>query len=1359
MKFDHLARQKRATKEQLRAKFVREEREVYPDAIVKRGLTPGDIAHVHCVNARPLIETGFVDQAMGVVRRFAVPATVNGWSVVPQESDGERKPSFIIDPGKSTTAKPRAGGTQFLPTDYRAKRMSLSTAVQIGYGTPGANLAIQCCAASAHIRVLDIDCRDPEIAEAVKTLALEVLGDTPFIRYGARPKVALIYRQEAGSDDERWSIPKWSVEMLGADGKRDIDDELKPINSVEFLSEGGLLTAYGLHHKTGKSFDWSEGRLHPAIASPLEAPVINKAQVRQFLNRLCDIRALSGGVSTSNPHGGAIDVSELRQRFGMGQKIWVPRLQRGPFSLNEKGDVTDGGEAWLTQFVWALCAANAQLIDRYSELLVEAAIAEAIEKLGQTPRDNEGLMTHGGIEQTTRFKMRSPLEKWRASLAEYAKSGRYHDICVPWHVTEDGRRPQSKRVMPAPRPADGSLDWIPDDYCIVDGLSDHAARAKVLPVEKTAEQIAADKADRAIIEDLDQRHAIADGISDKVDSAIRDFLDADDAPLVLLRAPTGSGKTSRVVRSLGPWIGENPKQDGEGPILAVVPTHANADEALKKATTEGMMTPEDYWTDGEVNDAIGMLGGTGIKATRFRGRDAAGCLRKDEMRMLGERGIGASNLCGKKVDDEDAIVAAKMRKEGQRVPQKEILCPFRESGECGYYKQFQDIRDADIVFVSHAYLTMHSLPKALKNPRRVIVDESVVFQIIDQARMPLDALELPRVEPYVTKLDRKKFPEASDEDIKSALFGDRLEACSIAKDALIEGKDVATVFRELERGSELVDAAITVLARSKQSERKVDPRMNVDDVKELAAQPQMSDLITEERFWRIVRDRLNGLEDGSATGNRDMRIQLVQIAEMSEALPRPFVRISWRKDANWSAAPTLLLDASGDAAITEKLFGRAPTVINIEAPMHVRVVAAIESTYSTSQFVPRDPDDSILADRCAGNVNRIRDLITSTSVVYGYGRVLAGATMSAREAIQSGWGKPASVDFGHFGALRGLDFAKNHAAAISIGRSEQPIHIVDGYAAALTYDDPDPELPYDQRGDGMTDGEKALLRQAAARTIRMRTGEDIQHFVPQFPTKKDGSMSWAQRLEEQWREEEIRQFLGRLRPVYRGIAHNADGEPIDVETPVLIAVGKCLPDVIVDEIVTLDQLLAPAKFLELVRLSGGILSDTVTPYAPGAQEILQGRSLQQFKKDCFPHSDAWVKRLMDGMGRIVYRMPGETTHRQALVATAWIDGDPVAQFENDTERWGAMLPEEIISYKPSKRQPVGFGEARQPDKLDLKLAAGEPDEPVAPAISTLSDADLISMIPMDIDEREPVTYSKSNSRSTRIIPPFSQGAA
>jgi hypothetical protein len=40
---------------------------------------------------------------------------------------------------------------------------------------------------------------------------------------------------------------------------------------------------------------------------------------------------------------------------------------------------------------------------------------------------------------------------------------------------------------------------------------------------------------------------------------------------------------------------------------------------------------------------------------------------------------------------------------------------------------------------------------------------------------------------------------------------------------------------------------------------------------------------------------------------------------------------------------------------------------------------------------------------------------------------------------------------GHFGAMRGLDFAKNYAAAISIGRSEMPVWVVDGLVAALNH--------------------------------------------------------------------------------------------------------------------------------------------------------------------------------------------------------------------------------------------------------------------------------------------------------------------
>ncbi len=351
-----------------------------------------------------------------------------------------------------------------------------------------------------------------------------------------------------------------------------------------------------------------------------------------------------------------------------------------------------------------------------------------------------------------------------------------------------------------------------------------------------------------------------------------------------------------------------------------------------------------------------------------------------------------------------------------------------------------------------------------------------------------------------------------------------------------------------------------------------------------------------------------------------------------------------------------------------------------------------------------------------------RKLITFTAVVYGYGRVLVGTTAAVRQMLcGGGWTPPPNVDFVHFGALRGLDFAKNHVAAISIGRSEMPVHIVDGYVAALTYDDDDPEEPYDILGTGIRKDGKPVMRPVEERVIRMRTGRDVGHFVPSMPPRvvKDENgkptgtaTSWAQEIEQSWREEELLQFLGRLRPVYRGVQRDADGHLVEVETPVWICCGKVLPDdVIVDELVEMPQLLKPAPMAELIRLSGGILSENVTPHAPGAREILVGRTLEQMRHECLPARESYVRRFVDGMARVTYRRAGdpEGSRRQALVAAAWIEGDVVAAFEAISEKFG-VLPEEIIGATPSKRQPVARAKRRDPDRIERDVVGGRDEQ-------------------------------------------------
>ena len=194
--------------------------------------------------------------------RYAMACDHNGWSVFPEETtkDAKRKPAFLSK-GKTKY--------QVKPTERYKRRPGPSLiAWEADLGTVDFNVALTCCEASSHARVLDIDVRDGKLANDILAVAFKIFGTTPFIRIGSYPKRALIYRVEG--DDVKF--PTRSVSFLGEDGKRDLiesADGLSARNAIEFLAQGHNLTIYGKHHKTGSSFDWSEGTLHPAIAGKL----------------------------------------------------------------------------------------------------------------------------------------------------------------------------------------------------------------------------------------------------------------------------------------------------------------------------------------------------------------------------------------------------------------------------------------------------------------------------------------------------------------------------------------------------------------------------------------------------------------------------------------------------------------------------------------------------------------------------------------------------------------------------------------------------------------------------------------------------------------------------------------------------------------------------------------------------------------------------------------------------------------------------------------------------------------------------------------------------------------------------------
>ena len=196
--------------------------------------------------------------------------------------------------------------------------------------------------------------------------------------------------------------------------------------------------------------------------------------------------------------------------------------------------------------------------------------------------------------------------------------------------------------------------------------------------------------------------------------------------------------------------------------------------------------------------------------------------------------------------------------------------------------------------------------------------------------------------------------------------------------------------------------------------------------------------------------------------------------------------------------------------------------------------------------------------------------------------------------------RPGNLDEVHYGAQRGLDFAKNHLAAISIGRSEMEIWLVDGLAAALSWDTDDPEEPYDKRGDGLDDRGKLLLRRGVTRMVARRDGSDVGLPVPMVPG------FYGRKIDQQWRDEELAQFRGRLRPVYRD------------EPATWICVSSVFPEgVVADAILTLDEAIATWSPVMSVLSH----PDVMGVVAPGVTDRQDGVSAEDVEAFVQAHAD------------------------------------------------------------------------------------------------------------------------------------------
>ena len=294
---------------------------------------------------------------------------------------------------------------------------------------------------------------------------------------------------------------------------------------------------------------------------------------------------------------------------------------------------------------------------------------------------------------------------------------------------------------------------------------------------------------------------------------------------------------------------------------------------------------------------------------------------------------------------------------------------------------------------------------------------------------------------------------------------------------------------------------------------------------------------------------------------------------------RDVVRVAWFRKLNFVGLPTFLMDASANPDMLKVVFaGREIEVTEVDVPLHLRVVLIPDTASNLSLLPNARHRDAAGRIRAAQRQADVRSVSGRIAAMYGHSRTLIVATKAVRSDLMQG-AYPDNIDWGHYGAMKGLNFASRHAAMVCIGQMTSPVAVIDGYAGLWArYSEVD-ELPYDAEGNGRVDG-KELRAHVGERKVALRNGGDMTLSCPGYPEH----MRWHNAINAQFREEEIRQAIGRVRPVYRD----------DETPPVAFVIGTCLPEgIVVDDVVTLYDLLEDnpnrVDLSQVVGRLGGVL--------------------------------------------------------------------------------------------------------------------------------------------------------------------------
>lgn len=1166
-------------------------------------------------------------------RSSALACVRNGWSVYPQTRDAKRRPALID--GQSVLLKP-----------FQTERASEKLVQYWSEKAPSANVATIMGPASGGMIGLDIDFEDQTRSAWAQRLAAKHFGESPFRRQGRAPRMMLLYRVAEGVQ-----IRSRALKVAGSD------------DAIEILGPGKSVTIYGTHHKTGDYFKWADKA--PAFAATDLAPLVTQEQIDAYLDDLDHAYPLENYRAQPVRHfsaeaidfDGTVNSPRNRMTSGVWEQHGVGKMlvkHRQPWlygrafeyvRLNAAAVRTDEGSA----AVYAAYLAEAlRYIARTGDWATDAAIERECQSIWRRTRDN--LLA----------------DRIKAQVVTVNADGSRQVATSGGVLAIAGDLGSAGRWVPAP----GSKDRRKSPgYVIPKTDADHmpnAERAKAVALLDADSRAEIEK--RVSAEVAGHIDSFWNSLWDNADRIAAQIKEGKALPAELmgigaLIAPTGAGKTSTAMRRFV----EIRKERGPLPfaIGVFLPGHQNAREASGIAQAAGAT---DVWD--EVTEAT-----RGARVMHYKGKAAAGCLRLEELTALQKAGVPTGNFC--------------------RSTEVDIVTKERSESFCVHYNECPAIAQrklaeiADIIIFPHAYITS-PLPKEVSaRIGAIVIDERFWPELVVNRQFPLDVLAKPRKAPYQTQTDRKEGITPQDH-----ILG-RDRAVAVVRQAVASGACPAhtlacwskkeALSKRTVTGLELVQSAKIVCSRAKTSSMEVRPNMSSHEVTELLARPEGEHLMSEWRFWTMIEETILAYRQGRKKKDdvRDPRISILKTQRKGKGGITETdhqISISWRSSPLLPNRPTFLLDASANPRILGKVFGGRPVkILKVEAPLHLRTIVVAENMYD-QKMLPGAPGNLTRDDqgRAADVMSKARFMISHVAAMYPTERIMVGSTLASVKGLNHEWEAPKNVDFVYFGNLRGLDLYKDHAVAISFGRMELPVDVLDGIVAAFSYDDETPEPAWNANGTGWLgnqrlkapDGERRLMRRDGAYVTLKDSNYD------------DSIYPWHNIVRAQWREEELRQFAGRLRPVYR-----------KGEAPLWICCSTSVPDdIIVDDVLTLDQIVKGAGLGEAIRRRNGVMDHKGIERDIAGTDAEQDRILKAIRGE----DDS----LRQGYAIANVWVDGNPSPRKVRIA-AWVPNLHDAIYENERRNGHELDRFEIVEFAPKVNVKARIPE---PSKLDRQMS-------------------------------------------------------